>query len=291
MKKLSEIFKKAKIVDDGVELSRRLITPEAAQMMLENNAADNRNIKKDVVAKYVRDLETGNWEASNPGVITLWEDGTMVDGQHRLTAIVKSGISVPMTIAIVPSGVSLFDTQAKRSDVDYFKMKHDVTASNQLMCALTMYCSYSLGISKANAPTSEEKWDVYAENPERWNAANKMASGGKRSAVARRGYAVFAAYNAMAAGVSEDVVDAFFKVVNSGYPNSQKDNQAIAARNSMLEWKDKKGNVKNRTDERECTGILEEYIRLFANGSVSKRSINKPTWCYSNLIKKEAKTE
>lgn len=284
MKTLNEVLAKAKVVNDDVILSRRRITPEAAKLMLENNSIDNRSVRPMVVEKYARELQKGNWEESNPGMITFWKDGTMVDGQHRLMAIAKSGISVNMTIAVVPVGVCFFDGQAKRSTANYIEMKYGVKPSNQLIGAITMYCFYSLGVSKEKTVTPEEIYDAYAKNPELWDAAEEMARTGAGSALARRGCAIFAAHNAMMAGVSEDVVSAFFKVVNTGYQNSQRDNQAVAARNDMLEWK---GSKNNRTTEKERAGILEEYIRLFANGSVSTRRVKNPTWCYAKLIEKK----
>lgn len=281
MRGLNEILSLAKIVDDDVELSRRLITPEAAEAMLENNSEDNRSVRPLVVDKYARELQKGNWEKSNPGMITFWKDGTMVDGQHRLMAIVKSGISANMTIAVVPVGVCFFDGQAKRSTANYIEMKYGVKPTNQLISAITMYCSYKFGITRAKTVTPEEIYKTYAKSPELWDTADEITKTGSCAALARRGCAVFATHNAMMAGVSEDVVRAFFKVVNTGYQNSQRDNQAVAARNDMLVWK---GMRNNRGTERERAGILEEYIRLFANGSVSTRRVKKPTWCYTNRI-------
>lgn len=283
MKTLNEVLSRAKTVNDDVILTRRLITPEAAEIMLENNSAENRSVRPLVVEKYARELQKGNWEKSNPGMITFWKDGTMVDGQHRLMAIAKSGVSVVMTVAVVPVGVSFFDGQAKRSTANYIEMKYGIKPTNQMISAITMYCFYSLGVSKEKTITPDEIYRAYAKEPELWNAADDMTKNGAPSALARRGCAVFAAHNALKAGIGEDVVRSFFKVVNTGYQNSQRDNQAVAARNDMLTWR---GMQNNRTTEKERAGILEEYIRLYANGSVSTRKVKTPTWCYTKLIEK-----
>lgn len=281
MRDLKEILAEAKVFDDDVELSRRLITPEAAKLMLENNSEDNRSIRQTVVEKYARSLKKGDWEKSNPCTITFWKDGTMVDGQHRLMAIAQSGISTVMTVAIVPVGVAFFDGQAKRSTGNYIEMKYGCKLNHQQIGALTMQCSYTLKMSKAKSITPDEIYGEYAKDPDLWELANRLTCVGDSTPLAKRAYAVFAAHSALKAGLSEEVLTDFFRVLNSGFQNSKRDNQAVAARNAMLANKNTKH---SRTIDRDCAGILEEYIRLFANGSVSTRKVKTPTWCFTNQI-------
>jgi len=72
-------------------LSHRLeiITPEIAAMMLAANTR-NRQLRSHVVARYARDMKNGEWDGRNGETITLCSDGTIINGQHRLTACIQA---------------------------------------------------------------------------------------------------------------------------------------------------------------------------------------------------------
>lgn len=73
------------------------ITPDMAQDLLSKNHY-NRPINRIKVARMVNDIKSGRFEMTHQP-IGVDEDGILVDGQHRLTAIAESGIPVDMFIA------------------------------------------------------------------------------------------------------------------------------------------------------------------------------------------------
>lgn len=73
-----------------------VVTPEMAQRWLMKNNF-NRPLKPRLVDNYVRQIESGNWRRTHQG-IAFDEEGVVLDGQHRLHAIIRSGQSVPMLI-------------------------------------------------------------------------------------------------------------------------------------------------------------------------------------------------
>lgn len=73
-----------------------IITPEIAKEWLNQNTK-NRRVSQQKVNAYVEDMEKGNWHEHHQGV-AFYTDGVVADGQHRLLAIVKSGVSVPMMV-------------------------------------------------------------------------------------------------------------------------------------------------------------------------------------------------
>lgn len=94
------------------------VTPDMARVMLEANEA-NRSVRYRVVDKYARDMTAGRWHyAGDP--IRFAEDGTLLDGQHRLRAIVKSGKSQPMLVirGLPREAQSVMDTGARRTAAD-----------------------------------------------------------------------------------------------------------------------------------------------------------------------------
>ena len=81
------------------------ITPEMAKRYLERNTK-NRRLEPRVVERYASDMKEGRFGLTHQG-IGFYEDGELADGQHRLSAIVKSGVSVKM---LVTKGISKFST-------------------------------------------------------------------------------------------------------------------------------------------------------------------------------------
>jgi hypothetical protein len=101
-----------------VQAKIELITPELAAKYLDGNT-NNRPLRKCVVAAYAADMKAGNWKLTHQG-IGLASDGTLLDGQHRLAAIVESGIAVKMMViqGIEKETVIAMDDHAKRSAGD-----------------------------------------------------------------------------------------------------------------------------------------------------------------------------
>lgn len=68
------------------------ITPDIANEYLKNNKS-NRNLDNKRIARYAREMELGRW-LINGDTIRFDTDGILLDAQHRLEAIVKSGVTV-----------------------------------------------------------------------------------------------------------------------------------------------------------------------------------------------------
>lgn len=76
-----------------------LITPQQADEWLKaKNYQDNRKLRASVVDRYARDMESGKWTTTHQG-IAFNTRGELIDGQHRLAAIAKSGVSITLTVS------------------------------------------------------------------------------------------------------------------------------------------------------------------------------------------------
>jgi hypothetical protein len=82
----------------GVRTIAVQLTPAAAQRLLERNI-HNRKISEKVIQKYVAEIKAGEWRLT-PGGIGFDDHGVLVDGQHRLSAIVRANQAVPMLITL-----------------------------------------------------------------------------------------------------------------------------------------------------------------------------------------------
>lgn len=87
------------------------IAPKDAKEYLESasvNGIKNRNIMKAVIDRFASDMTNGYWKVNGEPII-FDEKGFLLDGQHRLAAIVKAGISIP-TMVVRGINRSSFDT-------------------------------------------------------------------------------------------------------------------------------------------------------------------------------------
>jgi hypothetical protein len=74
------------------------VTPELAKSWLDTNPV-NRPVLEQQVQKFASRMTAGQWRMNYCG-IAFAEDGTLVNGLHRLHAVVRSGKTVPMTVIV-----------------------------------------------------------------------------------------------------------------------------------------------------------------------------------------------
>lgn len=92
------------------------VTPQMAEAWLKNNVA-NRKLRPTIVDTYASDMKSGRWVPSHQG-IAFDSKGELVDGQHRLSAIVKSGVIVKMVVTTGVEQNENIDNHIKRTLVD-----------------------------------------------------------------------------------------------------------------------------------------------------------------------------
>jgi hypothetical protein len=91
-----------------IESRNVAINPEMAANWLEINK-HNRKLRASVVQRYAEDMKSGSWQRTHQG-IAFDEDGNLVDGQHRLAAIVESGVTVNIMVTTgLPHGTYMLD--------------------------------------------------------------------------------------------------------------------------------------------------------------------------------------
>lgn len=89
------------------------ITPDMAQAMLEKNMENNRRVNHDIVRRYARIMKAGGWNMTHQG-IAFDNKGWLIDGQHRLEAIIQANVPVTM---MVTYGVERADGEALTIDM------------------------------------------------------------------------------------------------------------------------------------------------------------------------------
>lgn len=129
--------------ENDMEAKVLRITPQIAAELLEGNDS-NRRLSEETVKAYAALMERGVWKL-NGEAIKVAKNGILLDGQHRLSAVIRSGITIE---CLVVFGIDnqVFDTldQGKKrgmSDVLSIKGEANVTALAsilRLLCRLEM---------------------------------------------------------------------------------------------------------------------------------------------------------
>lgn len=105
------------------------VSPETAGRWLSRNE-NNRKIRALTVAKYARDMAAGDWRITGESV-KFDEAGNLLDGQHRLAAIVKAGVTVRLIVmrGIPAEAQRVMDTGRGRTASDALRMKGNAHTS------------------------------------------------------------------------------------------------------------------------------------------------------------------
>jgi hypothetical protein len=99
----------------GISARIETVTPEKAEKWL-GSVAPNRNLRKSLVERHAESMRQGEWQATGESV-KFDKDGRLLDGQHRLHAIVEAGISVEMLVVrgLDATTIDVLDTGIKRT--------------------------------------------------------------------------------------------------------------------------------------------------------------------------------
>ena len=107
------------------------VTPEMAKEWLNNMYHKQRPFKKSRAKEYAHDMSNGNWMLESSEMIKFNKDGQLIDGQHRLSAVVMSEMAVPFFVMTGArnEAYDTIDSGAKRSVSDVLKTKYGTTIS------------------------------------------------------------------------------------------------------------------------------------------------------------------
>jgi hypothetical protein len=118
-----------------------LVTPEIAKGYLAKKSNFQRAISNAIVDRYAESMKRGEWLCTPTHCVGISSDGFIVDGQHRLSAVVRSGCSVEMWVMrdAPPEIFSVIDQGRIRNVAQIAKMrglKHTASCELAAVAAL-----------------------------------------------------------------------------------------------------------------------------------------------------------
>jgi hypothetical protein len=116
-----------------MESTIKRITPEVAKAMLERNT-ENRSVRKAWVTYLARQMSGGHWKPTADG-IAIRKDGVIMNGQHRLLAIVQSGVAVDLLVVtgFDKESFLVMDRGAGRTIADVTGFSNELVADANLI--------------------------------------------------------------------------------------------------------------------------------------------------------------
>jgi len=126
---------------------RMTITPQDAQFLLDTDAEiraksgePNRHLEAKRVTRFANVIRKGQWKLTHQG-LALAPDGKVLDGQHRLAAVVEAGIAVEIAVSQDDFDFAVFDTGKSRSPGDVLHIAGR-KSTPQLAAALKLIAIY-----------------------------------------------------------------------------------------------------------------------------------------------------
>lgn len=100
------------------------VTPKLAEELLGQNVELNRRLNRTLVDRYATDMRNGDWNEDNGETLKLSRDGTLLDGQHRLSAVIESGRTMRFLLVrnVDTEALATVDTGKSRSFADVLHM-------------------------------------------------------------------------------------------------------------------------------------------------------------------------
>lgn len=190
----------------GISFERCLITVDFAKAALANNKI-NRPLKPGSVRKYAWDMLNGKWDTTEE-CIAFDASGALVQGQHRMAALIAAGVSVWMYVARnAPSIWAVRDRGTVRGQGCFLRWA-DGSHANERCIARVLSSVHALGSTSATAPSTSVLQGVIDAHEEglRWAYA----------ALPAKTHSVVIAALAYAQPVAPAIIEQFAKSLSSG---------------------------------------------------------------------------
>lgn len=139
----------------------------------------NRQLRRKTVLFYATEMIAGRWRDETGETVKFDAAHNLLDGQHRLSAVVKSGVAVQLWVAydVDPESFQVIDSGLKRAPSDIFHIG-GIPHSSILPTILKYYHHYKTGTMGRVRDTmsSQKLLEIYNTNPVFWQECAKNAT-------------------------------------------------------------------------------------------------------------------
>ena len=152
------------------------VTPALARLLIDLNSDNNRNHKPTVSDAYCRDMENGKWVEETGQTLKIATNGRLVDGLHRVHAVLKSlkTVKFDLCFGLEPESAVVVDQNAARSIADIIRIAGgaDISRSQAIVRRI---CAWErglpMGFRSGDKATPVEVYERYLLTPQLFDAA------------------------------------------------------------------------------------------------------------------------
>ena len=142
-----------------------LVTPSLAAELLALNMQYNRPVSQPLVKKYACLMQSGEWVVSSP--IEFTKEGVLINGQHRLSAVIASGRAQPFSFLMghEQKTAEVMDQGKNRSASDILFMRNVKLGRRHVAIIRTLHL-VALGYKShyvLSPPTIASLCEIYEE--------------------------------------------------------------------------------------------------------------------------------
>lgn len=107
------------MTEKTVHVELTTVTPKQARQWLARNIENQRQLRQRKVDQYARDMVAGHWLMTGD-TVKITTGSQLIDGQHRLAAVIQADIPVQMLVAydVSPDVMPVVDAGVPRSFTD-----------------------------------------------------------------------------------------------------------------------------------------------------------------------------
>lgn len=247
-----------------------LVTPALAKSWMALNTG-NRPLNRSTVERYKKDLRQGAWAKTHQG-IGFDKQGSLADGQHRLVAIIETGIPVEMVVAwgVDRSGI---DRQKPRSQIDeiaYAGMSDWIMPKHVQIANAMMELSQSYKSSERTTTELVAFCEMHKREIVFTADIFKKNVRGVSAAIVKGTIAIASLHE------DQERISQFVDVLYSGLPETKADHMALRARDFIMN-----GGASGGGSERiKASKTLMRAIYLFCKGQSLSRLVTPSEFIY-----------
>lgn len=272
-----------------------LITPEMAQSILENSKKveeqlglpPNRRYEPKRAENYAKQMAKGDFQNRNGEDIQISKSGRLLNGQHRLQAIIMTGKAMEYGIkSEIDDTMTIYDRGRARSVSDTLIMKglpKEIAGNTYVGMVKLHYCYMHSATHVSDSDI--ERFIIKHEDTLR--QVHKLLSGRtstrKKTRVSLKNASILLGIMyALEAGVDYDMMDTFCEVLYTGLPKSLNQQAALILRNDILSDSLKSAGGQSRKNR---LPMVEKAIYDFVSGYQRKVTYKNTTErIYSNMF-------
>lgn len=266
------------------------VTPDIAAEMLSRNST-NRTLRNNRVKYYAQQMKEGKWHLTGQ-TITFAKDGQLLDGQHRLWAVIEADVPVEFLVVYDADKVSTYDCGLKRSTRDQLKLG-GVQFSNAIMSsagiAIAKQCMHIeqfgavMQKGRTFAVDDIQSWieknyddcEYFAELSYQQSGSSAI-KGSRRASIYATLWGIY-----KLGGITKNEIDRVVEIIKTGLAKEEQDAPVVGFRNKLL--------AESRMNDLEVSHRLQYavYHYLKETATIKNRYEAKSKYDFTKLKKEE----